>query len=110
MDKPGAPLLLSVDEDFALPVDLLKVEVAAVEQHLHVRFGHLGAWNGEVVSERPPDRRHRLAENKGVRRTFMRKPFEQGHREKRAPATRADPTPTLPQKDPIRPKGEAFQC
>ena len=47
MDEPRAALLLAVDEDLGLPVDLLEVEVAAVEEDLRVVLGDPGRVDSE---------------------------------------------------------------
>ncbi len=49
VDEARAALLLAVDEDLALLVDLLEVEVAAVEEDLRVRLGQT-AGSGSATS------------------------------------------------------------
>ena len=76
-----ATLLLPVDQDVRLPVDLLQIEVAAVEEHLHVCFGHMIARYRDVIPERASHRRHWLVEHERSRGALRGKPLEKGHRE-----------------------------
>ena len=79
VDEARAPLLLPVDEDFAILVDLLEVEVAPVEQDLRVRLGELRARHSDVVPERAPYGRDRLVEQKRAGGALGGEPFEGGH-------------------------------
>ncbi len=78
--QASAPLLLAVDEDVGLLVDLLEVEVTAVEEHLGVGVGQALPRHGHVVAERPPHRCHRLVKHERPGRTLGRKPLEDRHR------------------------------
>ena len=79
VNEPGAPLLLAVDEDVALFVDLLEVEVAPVEQDLGVGLRHLLPLDAHVVTERGADGAHGLEQREHVGRPLGRKPLEDGH-------------------------------
>ncbi len=80
VDQPGAAFFLAVEEDLALLVDLLEVEVAAVEENLRVRRRDPLALHADVVAEGAADRAHRLVQRENVRRTLGRKPLEDGQR------------------------------
>ncbi len=60
MNEARPPFLLAVDEDVGLLIDLLQVEVAPIEEHLHMRLGEPVAGDGHIVPEGAPHRRHRL--------------------------------------------------
>ena len=91
VDEAGAALLLAVDQDLAGLVDLLEIEVTAVEEDLRVGVGDPAGHRRRRRCRAPSDRGHGLVEHEGARRALGREPLEDRHwrtRRSRRPGAR----------------------
>jgi hypothetical protein len=79
VDEARAALLLPVDQDLGVLVDLLQVEVAAVEEDLGGGLGEAFAGDRDVVAERPADGGDGFVQRERARRALRREPFQGGH-------------------------------